>query len=310
MKIVFMGTPDYAIPSLDALWQGGYEIAGVFTQPDKPSGRGNKTEMSPVKKWALEKGLPVWQPQKIRLESVGLLRDLAPDVCVTAAFGQILSRELLDIPRLGTVNVHASLLPEFRGSSPVAWCLMEGRTETGVTTMMTDPGIDTGDILMQEALEIDPEDTAGTLTDKLAVVGARLLLRTLRALEDGTCPRTKQDESRMSYYPKLTKEMSALKVDRTAEEIRCQVRALDPWPGTVLMAGEEPLKIWRVSCTGEDTDLRPGTVLCADPKNGFRIATGKGVLEITELQARGGKRMKAADYLRGHRIGTETVGDE
>ncbi len=310
MKIVFMGTPEYAIPSLDALWQNGHEITAVFTQPDKPSGRGNRVEMPPVKKWAMSKGIAVYQPRRIRTESVDLLRELAPDVCVTAAFGQILSAELLDIPRLGTVNVHASLLPEFRGSSPVAWCLMEGRRETGVTTMLTDPGIDTGDILMQAGLDILPEDTAGTLTIRLADLGAQLLLKTLEALEKGTCPRMKQDEGKMSYYPKLTREMSVLHVGRTAEEICCQIRALDPWPGTVLRAGEEPLKIWKASGTGESTDRTPGTVLSADPKGGFKIAVGDGVLEILELQARGGKRMKAKDYLRGHQLGVETVGEE
>ncbi len=310
MRIAFMGTPDYAVPSLEALSAAGHDLIGVFTQPDRPSGRGNRIELSPVKKWALEKGIPVFQPKRIRLESVELLRSLNPEVCVTAAFGQILSREILEIPKLGTVNVHASLLPEFRGSSPVSWCLMEGRKVTGVTTMLTDEGIDTGDILMQDRLEISPEDTAETLTARLADVGAQLLIRTLDALEKGTCSRIRQDESKMSYYPKLTRDLSPMPLELPAEKIECRVRALDPWPGTTLQVGEELLKIWRVACTGKKTEKKSGTVLKADPRNGFLIAVGDGdVLEITLLQAKGGKRMKAGDYLRGHQITVETVGE-
>lgn len=302
MRIVFMGTPEYGVPSLKALIDAGYQVVGVFTQPDKPSGRGKKVQFSPVKQCAVEHDIPVFQPLKIRVDGVEDLRALQPDLCVTAAFGQILSQEVLDIPKLGTVNVHASLLPEYRGSSPINWCLLNGETVTGVTTMMTDKGIDTGDILQKAECVIDPEDTTATLTEKLANLGAELLIDTLKKLENGTCPREKQDESRMSYYPMLKKEMGKLDFSKSAQELVNQVRAFDPWPCAYMMVEGAPMKVWKAAAFSEEHQAAPGTVLCADGKAGLKIAAGQGVLQVIELQAQGGKRMKAQDYLRGHGI--------
>ena len=199
LRVVFMGTPDYGVPSLEALISAGYDVVGVFCQPDKPSGRGKRIAFCPVKQCALAHGIPVVQPVKTRVDGVEPLRALKPDLCVTAAFGHILSQEVLDIPRIGTVNVHASLLPKYRGSAPVNWALIQGETVTGVTTMMTDKGMDTGDILLKREVAILPQETAGELVDRLAKVGAELLIETLRAIERGDCPREKQDESQASY---------------------------------------------------------------------------------------------------------------
>ena len=306
MKIVFMGTPEYAVPSLDALDEAGHRIAGVFTQPDRPKGRGNALTASPVKEWALRHGVPVYQPRRIRLESVEELKALAPDVCVTAAFGQILSQEILDIPRLGTVNVHASLLPEFRGSSPISWAILEGRDKTGVTTMLTDKGIDTGAILMQEECPILEEDTAGMLTEKLARIGADLLIRTLAGLESGSLTPRPQDESAMSYFPKLEKNMGEMDFSLPSQRLHDMVRAFDPWPGCSFLSGSDRIKVWKTAVRPWDGGQEPGTVLFADAGKGLWFKTGDGALEILEIQAPGGKRMRAADYLRGHRIAAGT----
>ncbi len=297
-----MGTPEYAVPSLNALKEHGHDIAGVFTQPDRPKGRGKRLAMPPVKERALAWGIPVFQPRRMRTESVEDLRALSPDVCVTAAFGQILSQELLDIPRLGTVNVHASLLPEFRGSSPVNWAILEGREVTGVTTMLTDRGIDTGKILLQRECPILREDTAGTLTEKLAALGADLLIETLAGLEAGTLIPRDQDESAMSYYPKLEKDMGRMDFSLPSEKLFNAVRALDPWPGCFFLCGGEAVKVWKAAVRPWEGSEAPGTVLAADRRDGLCIRTGDGALEVAELQAPGGRRMSARDYLAGHRI--------
>ena len=230
MRIVFMGTPDYAVSSLEALAEAGYEIAGVFTQPDRPRGRGGRVEAPPAKRAAQRLRVPVFQPARLRTDGIGDLRRLRPDLVVTAAFGQILSEEALAIPPLGTVNVHASLLPRYRGSAPIAWCIMKGETRTGVTTMMTDKGIDTGDILLQKAVDILPYETAGELTPRLARLGAALLIDTLSAIRRGDCPRRPQDEARMSYYPMLRKEMGEVDWRKPALEIVNLIHGLNPWP--------------------------------------------------------------------------------
>ena len=300
MRVVFMGTPEYGVPSLKALIDAGYDVVGVFTQPDKPSGRGKKMQSSPVKVCAVEHNIPVYQPLKIRVDGVEDLRALQPDVCVTAAFGQILSQEVLDIPKMGTVNVHASLLPEYRGSSPINWCLLNGEKVTGVTTMLTDKGIDTGDILQKAECVIEEEDTTATLTVKLAELGAGLLIDTLKKLENGTCPREKQDESKMSYYPMLKKEMGLLDFKKTAQQLVNQVRAFDPWPCAYLMVDGAPMKVWKAAV--EERTGTPGQILCANAKEGLVIAAGEKALKVVELQAQGGKRMRAQDYLRGHAL--------
>lgn len=298
MKIVFMGTPEFAVPVLEILCDNGYEIAGVFTQPDRPKGRGNKLTPSPVKAAAIARGIPVFQPERIRKESVGTLRELAPDLCVTAAFGQILSREILEIPRMGSINVHASLLPKNRGSAPVAHAIMQGRRITGVTTMYMDVGIDTGDMLMKAETEIGETETCGELTARLSRISAGLLLQTVRAAENGTLVRIPQCEAEMTYDPMLNKEMSDIDWEQDADIVRGRINGLNPWPCASVPYGEGRLKLLRAKCApGSGV---PGTVLEADPKTGLKIACGTGAVEILELQAPGGKQMKAADWLRGH----------
>jgi len=303
MRIVFMGTPQFSVPSFEALIAGGYEVAGAFTQPDRPAGRGRQLAPCPVKAAAARAGVPVFQFQKIRSdEGAEALSALAPDLCVTAAFGQILSQRVLDIPRLGTVNVHASLLPAYRGAAPVNWCLIEGETETGVTTMMTDRGIDTGDILLQRRTPIAPEETAGELLARLSAVGAELLTETLRKIEAGTCPRTKQDEARASYFPMLKKEMGLIDFRQSPERIANLVRGLNPWPGAYALLPEGPLKVHRARPAAADRAGRPGEILEASAKKGLVVACGDGAVEILELQAPNARPMTARAYLMGKRL--------
>lgn len=301
MRVVFLGTPEFGVPSLRALVENHLEVVGVFTQPDKPKGRGKKLQMSPVKECALGYGIPVYQPQKIRLDGVEDLRALKPDLCVTAAFGQILSQEILDIPTIGTVNVHSSLLPKYRGSAPINWAIMEGETVTGVTTMLTDKGLDTGDILLKRSVPILPGETAEELTIRLAPIGAELLIETIRRLQAGDCPREPQNEEEMSYFPMLKKEMGEIDWRMPARQIVCHVRGLSPWPGTYTGVEGQTLKIWRAE-EAQGADKAPGTILCADAKGGLVIQAGEDAVRVLELQAQGGKRMNAKDYLRGHPI--------
>ncbi len=307
MRVAFMGTPEYGARSLKALLAHGHEVVGVCTQPDRPAGRGGKVAFSPVKQLALEHGVPVFQPKKIRLESAGDLRLLQPDVCVTAAFGQILSQELLDIPRLGTVNVHASLLPEYRGSSPVQWALIRGETVTGVTTMMTDKGIDTGDILLQQVIAVLPRETAGELTMRLADMGAGLLIRTLELLEKGECPRTPQDNARMSWFPMLKKGDGAVNWAKPAKELENLVRGTHPWPGAYCESPWGTLKILEAFAQGDGITNAPGEILPGTGAAPLRVATGSGTLSILTLQAPNARAMAAADFLRGHPIPPNTT---
>lgn len=298
MKVVFMGTPDFSVPSLQALIDHGYDVVGVFTQPDRPKGRGGKVQMSPVKELALKHNIPVFQPQKIRRDGVEDLRSLAPDVCVTAAFGQILSQEVLDVPVMGTVNVHASLLPKHRGAAPVQWAVLQGDAVTGVTTMLTDKGIDTGDMLLKAEVVISPDDTAGTLLDRLSHVGADLLIETLQKLEAGNCPREKQNEDEMTYDPMLNKEMGLLHFEETAIQCVNRVRAMSPWPCAYAPIQEGVLKVWRAK-VAEGTGT-PGQILKANKKDGLVVAVQDGAIELCEIQAPNAKRMDAKAFLLGH----------
>jgi len=300
VRIVFMGTPDFAVPSLKALIQEGYEIAGVFTQPDRPKGRGNKLQASPVKETALAAGIPVFQPVRIRRDGVEELKGLKPDLCVTAAFGQILSQEILDIPAMGNINVHASLLPKHRGAAPIAYAIMSGDKKTGVTTMMMDAGIDTGDILMQETVEIREDETCGELTEKLAGTGAELLIRTVKALEAGKLNRIQQDEQEMTYDPMLNKGMTVADFTQDADLVRGWINGLNPWPCVTVPLNGERLKLLRAVCC--EGGGEPGTVTAADPKEGLKIACGIGSVKILTVQAPGGRQMRAEDWLRGHGI--------
>lgn len=302
-RIVFMGTPAFAVPSLLALHQAGYEFAAVVCQPDKPQGRGKKLCACPVKTAAQALGLPVLQFPCLRApEGVAALRELAPDYFITAAFGQILSQELLDIPKLGTVNVHASLLPKYRGPAPINWCLIQGETRTGVTTMMTDAGVDTGDMLLREAIDILPGERAGALSERLSHLGASLLIRTLKDLADGTCPREKQQESQATRFPMLRREDGEIDWLDSAAEIVNRMRGLDPWPGIFTHLGEETLKIWDAEALPEKAVAAPGTVLVSNNKGGLLVATGDGILRVTQLQAAGARRQECCAYLCGHCI--------
>lgn len=308
MRIVFMGTPEFAVPSLKALIEAGYEVVGVVTQPDRPVGRKKTLTPPPVKVCALENGIPVLQFERIRRkEGREALEALQPDLFVTAAFGQILSQAVLDIPKQGTINVHASLLPEYRGSAPINWCILNGEQKAGVTTMMTNIGIDTGDMLLRDEVEIGENETAEELTVRLSELGAQTLLRTLKALEDGTLVRTPQDEEKSSYQPMLTKEMGEMDWNRSAQQLHNQVRGLYPWPGAYTFMDSDVLKVWVSRNANQSTDAPAGTIIQASPKEGLFVACGEGVLEIVEMQAPGSKRMNARDYLRGKPMQVGTV---
>lgn len=309
MKIVFMGTPEFAVPSLEALIGNGYDVVGVITQPDRPAGRGNKLEASPVKKYASAQGIPVYQFEKLRRrEGRECLEALAPDICVTAAFGQILSQKLLDIPKIGTVNVHASLLPKHRGSAPVNWCLYQGDKKTGITTMMTDIGLDTGDILLREETDILPGETAGELTERLSHIGAGLLIETLRRIENGDCPRIKQDEEEATYEPMLEKEMARIDWTLPAQTVSDRIRAFNPWPGAFTDLNGGTMKIWKAEPADLSPAGRPGEVLVSSARQGLIAACGEGTaLNILEMQAPNAKRMAARAYLAGKQIPEGTV---
>lgn len=305
MRVVFMGTPDFAVPSLRALaGMEEVEIVGVFTQPDRPVGRGHKLEMPPVKREALENGLNVLQFERVRRqEGLDAMRALKPDLVVTAAFGQILSRKLLDVPRMGTINVHASLLPRHRGAAPINWCLIQGELVTGVTTMLTDAGLDTGDMLLKREVEIGESETAGELTERLAQVGADLLVETVRRYAAGEIAPEKQNENEMTYEPLLTKELGKIDWKQEAQAIANLVRGVNPWPGAYTAVEGGTLKIWLARPADAQTDRIPGTVIRASAKEGLFVACGGGtVLEILEMQAPNAKRMNAKTYLSGRKI--------
>lgn len=298
MKIAFLGTPDFAVPSLRALVSAGHDVVGVFTQPDRPRDRGHKLQMSPTKEAALELGLKVYEFQRIRrAEGVAAMTELAPDLMVTAAFGQILSQKLLDIPRFGCINVHGSLLPKYRGPAPVQWAVINGEAETGITTMQTDAGIDTGDMLLQRTTGIDPEETAGELFERLAVLGAETLLETLDLLQVGKLVRVPQNHDEATHFPMLDKATGRIDWSKTPREIHNLVRGVSPWPGAWTMQGKEMIKIWRVAPLDEPGT--PGTVLRADSKAGLVVGAAGGSVRVLELQLPGKKRMNAEDYLRG-----------
>ena len=274
----------------------------MFTQPDRPKGRGGKVQMSPVKELALKRGIAVYQPVKIRLDGLEPLRQLAPDVCVTAAFGQILSEEVLAVPRLGTVNVHASLLPRHRGAAPIQWAILSGDAETGVTTMLTDKGLDTGDMLLKAKTPIGSGDTAGTLTERLSHIGAELLVETLNRLEAGDCPREKQDESQSTYEPKVNKELGRLCFEEGTQKCLLRVRAMCPWPCAFAELAQGVLKVWSAAPAQGRPGAPAGEVLSAGRRDGLVIATADGAIELCEVQAPNAKRMDARAFLLGHPI--------
>ena len=315
MRVVFMGTPDIAATCLKKILEHGCEVVGVYTQPDRPKNRGMKLQPSPVKEVALAHNIPVFQPENFReAETVEQLRSLQPDVVAMVAYGRILPQSVLDIPPRGCINIHASLLPQYRGSAPYQWAVLDGLKETGVTAMYLCREMDAGDIIDIAKTPIAPEETAGELLDRLAELGAELLSKTLRSIREGTAKRTPQDGSLATYAPMLDKTMCPLDWNRTARQLHDQIRGLNPWPvattelhAVICSVSKNHNELRKLATTQTyesrvvdvTTDAAPGTILVLT-KTGLQIACGEGVLEIRNLQAEGGKRMAAPDYFRGH----------
>lgn len=299
MRVVFMGTPDIAATCLKKILADGFQVVGVYTQPDRPKGRGMKLVASPVKLVAQEAGIPVFQPENFREEeTVQQLRDLQPDVCAVVAYGRILPQKVLDVPTLGCINIHASVLPKYRGSAPYQWAVLDGLTETGVTAMYLVREMDAGDIIDVSKTPIGENETAGELLDRLAVLGAALLSKTLGRLASGQqIPRIPQDESQVSFAPMLDKAMCPIDWNKTAQQIHNQVRGLHPWPVATMELNGTQFKVHETRVV--EGQGAPGSVLELN-KHGLVIACGQGAIEIRSLQAQGGKRMNAPDYFRGH----------
>lgn len=300
MRIIFMGTPEFACPTLRTLIDRGEQVVAVVTQPDRPKGRGQQTLPPPVKVVAEEHGIPVLQPVKVRLpESIEEIRALEPDLIVVIAFGQILPKALLDIPKYGCINVHASLLPRYRGAAPLNWCIINGEAETGVTTMMMDVGLDTGDMLLKRSTPIDPDEDTQSLHDRMSQLGAELLAETLDRLARGELVPEKQDDALTCYAPMMKKEDGLIDWSRDAQSIKNQVRGMTPWPGAYSFLGDKFLKVFRVqTASGSGA---PGEILSCG-REGLEVACGKGSLVIAELQLEGKKRLPAGDFLAGYKL--------
>lgn len=302
MRIIFMGTPDFTVPSLKRLI-GEYEVVGVFTQPDRPKGRGQKLQMSPVKELALKYNIPVFQPERLRrdMEALNKIKELEPDLIVVIAFGQILTKEVLDIPGFGCINVHASLLPRLRGAAPINWAIINGDKKTGITTMMMDEGIDTGDMLLKEEVEISEDETAGELHDKLMEIGSNLLMKTLKLLEDGKLVREKQEDSISTYAPMMSKELGKINWAEDADKIHNLIRGVTPWPGAYCFYKGTMVKLWKTKKINGETGMSPGTIVRVS-RDSIEVACGKGKIAVLELQEVGGKRLSVSNYLNGHCI--------
>lgn len=302
MRILFMGTPDFAVASLKRLVEDGHDVCGVFTQPDKPKNRGHKMAFSPVKEYALTVGIPVYQPVKLRDgEALRLVEELAPELIVVAAYGRILPEDILNTPPYGSINVHSSILPKYRGAAPINWAILNGDSVTGVTIMYMAKELDAGDVILCRETAIDPDEDAQMLTARLAALGADALAQAVERLHDGTAVRTPQDHSAYTYAPMLDRSLSPLDFSRSARQLHDQVRGLIPWPCASMTLDGKNVKVYRTAVGGE-TALTAGKIAEAG-KQGLAIACGDGrLLRILELQAEGGKRMAAADYLRGHPV--------
>lgn len=307
MRIVFMGTPDFAVPTLNKLYESEHEIAAVFTQPDKPKGRGYKLAPPPVKVLALEHGTPVYQPESLKKqpEMWDILKEIAPDVIVVAAYGKILPKQVLDIPKYHCVNVHGSLLPKYRGAAPIQWSVLNGDDETGITTMLMGEGLDTGDILLQRSTPIGENETAAELFDRLAEIGADLLIETLEKLEKGEITPVKQDEELATYASILTKDMCMIDFNKPVKEVHKKICGLSDWPCAVTTLDGKRLKVFRSQIVKDKTPgQQAGTVV--DTKQ-FCVCCADGVIKLTEVQAEGSKRMSSEDYLRGKPITPGTI---
>lgn len=320
LKILFMGTPDFAQESLKSIYDAGFEIIGVVTNPDKPKGRGMKLAYSPVKEYALEKNLKIYQPIKIRnnTEFLDEIRALAPDVICVVAYGKILPKEILEIPKLGCINVHGSLLPKYRGAAPIQWAVLNGDKTTGITTMYMNEGMDTGDMILKEEVEIGPEETTGDLWQKLSKIGGEILVKTLKLIEEGKAPREKQTEE-ATLAPMLNKEMALIDWESSdANKIHNLIRGLNPIMGAYSYIDGKKIKFWKSKVLTKEeffsyktefeeyeakfNNLVPGTILIADDKDGLYIKANGGVLKILEIQGENAKRMPTADFLRGNHL--------
>lgn len=308
MKVIFMGTPDFSVGTLEALVEAGHEVVLAVTQPDKPKGRGGKMQYTPVKETALKYHIPVFQPKKVREpECIEELRKYQADVMVVVAFGQILPKEILEMTPYGCINVHASLLPKYRGAAPIQWAVIHGEKVSGVTTMQMDEGLDTGDMLLKTEIVLDEKETGGSLHDKLAQAGAKLLVETLQALKEQTVTAVKQGESPTEYARMLDKELGNIDWSRPAETIERLIRGLNPWPSAYTGWNGKVMKIWEAQVCMQDTEpVPPGTVVAVE-KDGFLVKTGKGLLKVTALQIPGKKRMEAGAFLRGYPMEAGTV---
>ena len=325
LKIVFMGTPDFAEESLKCIYETGYKIEAVVTNPDKPKGRGMKMIASPVKQYAEEKGLRVLQPEKIKknTEFIEEIKKIKPDVICVVAYGKILPKEILDIPKLGCINVHGSLLPKYRGAAPIQWAVLNGDKTTGITTMYMDVGMDTGDMILKEEVEIGEDETTGELWDRLAKIGGKLLVKTLKKLEDGTAPRIKQGED-YTIAPMLEKEMAKIDWEnKDAIEIKNLVRGLNPIMGAYSFLNNKKIKFWKVDVLSREElkndfpeieeyeykipGIEFGTVLFSDPKKGLYIKAKNGIIKVIEIQGENARRMNIGDFLRGNNIDVGSI---
>lgn len=307
MKILFMGTPDIASGCLQELIDKKYDIIGVVTQPDKQVGRGKKIVFSPVKQVAIENNLPVYQPVKAKEESfINEIKDLNPDVIVVVAYGQILSKEFLEIPKYGCINVHVSLLPKYRGAAPINWVIINGEEKTGVSTMFMDEGLDTGDVILQSEFALDDEITAGELHDKMTVEGAKVLCETLDLIKEGKTPRTPQNHDEFSYAPIMDKNLGHVDFSKTAKEVHNLVRGVNPWPSAYTTYMDKKMKVWKTKVLDEKSSKEPGTILKVD-QDGIRVATKDNVILISEIQMPNKKRMEVKEFIKGNTLEVGSV---
>lgn len=307
MRIIFMGTPDFAVGTFEALIEAGHDVVLAVTQPDKPKGRGKAMQFPPVKEAALEHGIEVFQPGRIREpECVEYLRSYHADIIIVAAFGQILPKEILTMPEYGCVNVHASLLPKYRGAAPIQWAVINGEKVTGVTTMRMDEGLDTGDMIMKAEILLDENETGGSLFDKLSVEGAKLCVKTVAAIADGSAVYTPQDHEAATLTKMIKKQLGNIDWTKSAAQIECLIRGLNPWPSAYTKLNGKTLKIWSARVVPEDTEEKPGTVTAVSGKD-IRVQTGSGQLLLQEVQLEGKKRMLTDAFLRGYTVETGTI---
>lgn len=299
MRVIFMGTPDFAVGTLEEIIAAGHEVVLVVSQPDKAVGRSKALKYTPVKACALAHGIEVYQPERVRNEEcIEYLRSYEPDIIIVEAFGQLIPKVILDMPRYGCVNVHASLLPKYRGAAPIQWAVINGDPVTGVTTMRMDEGLDTGDMIMKREVALREDETGGSLFERLSEAGAKLCVETMAAIENGTAVYTPQDHEQATHTKKIYKEMGSIDWSRDAQTIECLIRGLDPWPSAYTRLNDRTLKIWKAKVIAEGSDMPPGCIVKAD-REGLLVQTGEGMLLLTEVQLEGKKRMSAEAFLNG-----------